>query len=122
MEAMRRAADSFVAASGAAPGADPFPARLTQFVDLTGVDVLAFDARLHVIRAGVDTFTTAVNTSDPAVRDVRASSHAILVCVWGRSPRLVSGSNVLDRSKAGLVDSREGRDPVARPGAREVSR
>ncbi|MFI5216008.1 MAG: hypothetical protein ACHQ3O_05640, partial [Candidatus Limnocylindria bacterium] len=40
------AADLFVAASGAAPGADQFPARLTQSVDLTGVDVLAFDARL----------------------------------------------------------------------------
>jgi hypothetical protein len=40
------AADLFIAASGAAPGADAFPARLTQSVDLTGVEVLAFDARL----------------------------------------------------------------------------
>ena len=40
------AADLFVAVSGAAPGADQFPVRLTQSVDLTGVDAIAFDARL----------------------------------------------------------------------------
>jgi hypothetical protein len=39
-------ADLFVAASGAAPGADQFPVRLTQSVDLTGVDVIAFDVDL----------------------------------------------------------------------------
>jgi hypothetical protein len=40
------AADLFIAATGASPGADQFPVRLTQSVDLTGVDVIAFDAEL----------------------------------------------------------------------------